>query len=98
MNTEDFGIFKDLLSDMFPGFKPCYVLENDINPQIEQIILKKHLNLKPEFIERARDLYSMVQDRFGVCLLGPTLSGKTQLIHILADALDLRFQNEKTRI
>jgi len=45
-------------------------------------------------VEKINELYSLMQNRFGVCVLGPTLAGKSTVINILESSLNKLYKDE----
>lgn len=60
-----------------------------------EILKQKKLTLNQFIIEKVIDLYSLLQNRFGICLLGPTLSGKSTIIKLLQHTLNRIHEQDK---
>ena len=84
----DLQYFETLLKDMFPGFAPAYVYEVDIREHVLATFKQNHLHANEALLEKVLSLYALVQNRFGVCLLGATLTGKSSVIQLLKDTLN----------
>lgn len=66
-----------VLSDLFPGVE---IPEHDygrFKEEIEDVILKRGLQIVPAQIMKIIQLYETMEVRHGVMLVGPTGAGKT---------------------
>ncbi|KAI8807084.1 dynein heavy chain and region D6 of dynein motor-domain-containing protein [Cladochytrium replicatum] len=85
--TQDIGLFRGIVSDLFPNVKlpkPDYAI---LEAALEQTCAKLHLQLVPSFVEKIIQLYEMMLVRHGYMLVGEPFSGKTSAYRVLADAM-----------
>eukprot|EP00505_MAST-04D_sp_SCG-Rhode-Island_P000545 Stramenopile-MAST_4_protein_545 len=84
---QDLPLFHGIVKDLFPGVKVPYndygSLEQAIKKQIDIMGLQPH----PAFIVKAIQLFETQNVRFGVCIVGPTGSGKTTAYQVLQSAM-----------
>ncbi|XP_018800561.1 PREDICTED: dynein heavy chain 6, axonemal [Bactrocera latifrons] len=92
--AEDAGLFRGILSDLFPGVE----LPDSSHPDLEEGMIEglKLKNLQPVAItlRKGIQLYETMCVRWGVMLVGPTGGGKTAVLHNLAFALNYLYENE----
>lgn len=92
--AEDAGLFRGILSDLFPGVE----LPDSSHPDLEEGMIEglKLKNLQPVAItlRKGIQLYETMCVRWGVMLVGPTGGGKTAVLHCLAFALNYLYENE----
>ncbi|KAJ3216110.1 Dynein heavy chain 6, axonemal [Dinochytrium kinnereticum] len=84
--TEDVGLFRGILTDLFPG---TIVAEKDLEVlalSIKEVMSERKLEIVNTFVSRVCQLYETMKIRHGVMLVGPTGGGKTTCYEILRDA------------
>ncbi len=84
----DLEYFQVLLKDMFPGFAASYVHEHDIRPEVLSALAAQGLHYNAALVEKIFSLFALLQSRFGVCLLGATVTGKSTAVRVLKEALN----------
>ena len=87
--SEDIGLFKGILSDLFPGI---FVPERDFGTlvgTVKAVMLKKQLEVVDGFVSRICQLAETMRIRHGVMLVGPTGGGKTVCYEILQEAMTI---------
>ena len=86
--AEDIGLFKSLLSDVFPGAEASTIELGQLKAEI--IKLTNECNLVPglDWVEKQLQLYATQSVRHGVMIVGPSGSGKTVAWKILLEAME----------
>ncbi|XP_044001725.1 dynein axonemal heavy chain 12 [Aphidius gifuensis] len=91
--SHDVPLFEGIISDLFPGIElpaPNYdVLLNSVK------IIADRKNLQPVdgFLLKIIQTYEMMIVRHGFMLVGDPFGGKTSVLHTLAEALTLMYEN-----
>ncbi|KNC97013.1 uncharacterized protein SPPG_09508 [Spizellomyces punctatus DAOM BR117] len=101
--AEDIGLFRGILSDLFPGVS---IVEQDYGAlvaTIKEVMIEKKLEVVDNFVTRICQLFETNKIRHGVMLVGPTGGGKTTCYQVLQEACtrlqergDVQFQAIKT--
>ncbi|KAI8818687.1 dynein heavy chain and region D6 of dynein motor-domain-containing protein [Fimicolochytrium jonesii] len=84
--AEDIGLFRGILSDLFPGI---IIVEQDYGAlvaTIKEVIIERKMEVVDSFVTRICQLYETNKIRHGVMLVGPTGGGKTACYEILQEA------------
>ncbi|KAI8907759.1 dynein heavy chain and region D6 of dynein motor-domain-containing protein [Powellomyces hirtus] len=84
--AEDIGLFRGILSDLFPGVG---IKEQDYGAlvaTIKEVIIEKKMEVEESFVTRICQLYETNKIRHGVMLVGPTGGGKTACYQVLQEA------------
>nr|KAJ3422838.1 Dynein heavy chain 6, axonemal [Polyrhizophydium stewartii] len=84
--SEDIGLFRGILSDLFPG---VLVPERDFGAlvaAVKEVMIERELEVVDGFISRVCQLSETMRIRHGVMLVGPTGGGKTTCYEVLQDA------------
>ncbi len=87
--SNDLPLFKGITQDLFPGVElpvPDYRL---LSWAVRQTCASRLLQPKDEFLDSIIQLTETVAVRHGLMVVGETCSGKTQVIHTLAQAMTL---------
>jgi dynein heavy chain, axonemal len=86
--SQDIGLFKGILSDLFPG---VVVPDRDFGTlvnAVKEAMLEKQLEIVDLFVSRVCQLAETMRIRHGVMLVGPTGGGKTTCYEILQAAMN----------
>ncbi|KAK9514800.1 hypothetical protein VZT92_025488 [Zoarces viviparus] len=99
--SHDIPLFNGITSDLFPGIS-LPVADYKLFLEAAEECCKKH-NAQPTqvFFEKMIQTYEMMIVRHGFMLVGESFSGKTKVLHVLADTLTLmkeRGDGEEERI
>ena len=86
--ANDAVLFNGILSDLFPGVDLPEPERGELQQAIEQCMIDRNLQPVPELVLKTLQLYETMVVRWGVMLVGPTGSGKTTVLHILANAFE----------
>ncbi|KAJ3032226.1 Dynein heavy chain 6, axonemal [Rhizophlyctis rosea] len=84
--SEDIGLFRGILMDLFPGVT---VVERDFGllvAIIKEIMEERKLEVVDGFVNRVCQLFETNRIRHGVMLVGPTGGGKTTCYEVLQEA------------
>ncbi|OAJ44270.1 hypothetical protein BDEG_27524 [Batrachochytrium dendrobatidis JEL423] len=84
--SEDIGLFKGILLDLFPG---VVVPDRDFGAlvkAVEAVLHERDLDVVENFVSRVCQLSETMQIRHGVMLVGPTGGGKTTCYETLQEA------------
>lgn len=85
--SDDAVLFKGILSDLFPGVQLPGAEFGDLQRSIESCMTARNLQTVPALVTKCIQLYETMRVRWGVMQVGPAGSGKTSVLHTLADAL-----------
>ena len=85
--TNDIPLFRGICADLFPGVKLPVPDYGPLIPTIRSVCDRKNLMQKEEFVRAVVQLYETVMVRHGLMVVGETISGKTNIIHTLAEAM-----------
>uniref|UniRef100_A0A3Q3XPW2 Dynein heavy chain hydrolytic ATP-binding dynein motor region domain-containing protein n=1 Tax=Mola mola TaxID=94237 RepID=A0A3Q3XPW2_MOLML len=85
--SHDIPLFNGIITDLFPGIS---LPKADYQVKAAEACCKNH-NVQPTqvFLQKMIQTYEMMIVRHGFMLVGEPFSGKTTLIHVLADTLTL---------
>ncbi|OCT58631.1 dynein heavy chain 12, axonemal [Xenopus laevis] len=87
--SHDIPLFNGITSDLFPGI---VLPEADYQKLLEcahECCRRHNVQPVPVFLEKMIQTYEMMIVRHGFMLVGEPFSGKTKVLHILADTLSL---------
>ena len=85
--AEDIGLFRGILSDLFPGI---VVPERDFGTlvgAVKDVMKQRQLEIVDLFVSRICQLAETMRIRHGVMLVGPTGGGKTTCYEVLQAAM-----------
>ncbi|XP_071484907.1 dynein axonemal heavy chain 12-like [Diadema antillarum] len=91
--SHDIPLFEGIISDLFPGITLPKADYQVFMEAVLEICEKRNLQPVDSFKEKLIQTYEMMIVRHGFMLVGEPFAGKTQVLHVLADALTLL--NEK---
>jgi dynein heavy chain 1, cytosolic len=86
--AHDVAVFETLLKGVFPGIEMPMVEEEALRSRIVQLAEERGLVAHKGWIEKALQLYQVMQLRHGVMLVGPSGTGKSSAWRVLLDALE----------
>uniref|UniRef100_A0A182JL82 AAA+ ATPase domain-containing protein n=1 Tax=Anopheles atroparvus TaxID=41427 RepID=A0A182JL82_ANOAO len=86
--ANDAILFNGILGDLFPGVDLPQPERGELQTAIERCMVERNLQPVPELVLKTLQLYETMVVRWGVMLVGPTGSGKTTVLHILASAFE----------
>ncbi|RNF10243.1 dynein heavy chain 7, axonemal isoform X1 [Trypanosoma conorhini] len=87
--TQDVGLFKGIVSDLFPGVQlpePDYV---HMHNSLVKVCEARNLQLTEYFEIKVRQTYEMIVVRHGMMLVGFSFGAKTKVLQCLSEALGL---------
>lgn len=84
--AEDIGLFRGILSDLFPGITIVEQEYGALVATIKEVMIERHLEVVDSFVTRICQLYETNKIRHGVMLVGPTGGGKTTCYQVLQEA------------
>nr|CCA18047.1 PREDICTED: dynein heavy chain 7 putative [Albugo laibachii Nc14] len=106
--TQDLPLFRGIIADLFGDLECVNPHDDSLAATITSVCLKGVL-LRPEpspsiplvcsasFREKMMQIYQTVQIRHGLMIVGHTMSGKTCMIHTLAQAINACFYQSKVQ-
>ncbi|XP_052869496.1 dynein axonemal heavy chain 6 [Anopheles cruzii] len=86
--ANDALLFNGILSDLFPTVELPEPERGELQTAIEQCMIERNLQPVPELVLKTLQLYETMVVRWGVMLVGPTGSGKTTVLQMLASAFE----------
>ncbi|KAM6256904.1 dynein axonemal heavy chain 12 [Porphyrio hochstetteri] len=87
--AHDIPLFMGITSDLFPGIKPPDADYNDFLECARECCIQHNVQPVKTFLEKMIQTYEMMIVRHGFMLVGESFSGKTKVLHVLADTLSL---------
>ena len=85
--SEDEILFNAIVGDLFPGVEVPAQDFGDLKVAIEECTLRANLQKHPDFVLKVIQLFETFNVRFGVMLVGPTGSGKSEIYRMLQAAM-----------
>uniref|UniRef100_A0A8C5R657 Dynein axonemal heavy chain 12 n=1 Tax=Leptobrachium leishanense TaxID=445787 RepID=A0A8C5R657_9ANUR len=87
--SHDIPLFNGITSDLFPGIQLPEADYKDLLACAHECCVKHNVRPEHVFLEKMIQTYEMMIVRHGFMLVGEPFSGKTKVLHVLADTLSL---------
>ncbi|KAM4720749.1 dynein axonemal heavy chain 12 [Rhinophrynus dorsalis] len=87
--SHDIPLFNGITSDLFPGIQLPEADYKDLLLCAHECCSKHNVQPTNVFLEKMIQTYEMMIVRHGFMLVGEAFSGKTKVLHVLADTLSL---------
>ncbi|NXK86097.1 DYH7 protein, partial [Formicarius rufipectus] len=87
--SHDIPLFMGITSDLFPGISLPEADYNDFLECANECCIRHNVQPVTTFIQKMIQTYEMMIVRHGFMLVGESFSGKTKVLHVLADTLSL---------
>jgi dynein heavy chain len=84
---QDVPLFLSLIDDLFPGVKADKATFPEVEAAMEKQVKERGLQAHPSWMSKCVQLYETYQVRHGIMVVGPTGSGKSTIMDVLAGAL-----------
>ncbi|CAI5743819.1 unnamed protein product [Peronospora destructor] len=86
--SNDVPVFETLLKGVFPGTKAHRIEDDNLRAKIVELATKANYVANEQWVEKALQLYQVMQLRHGVMLVGASGTGKSSTWHVLMDAME----------
>jgi dynein heavy chain 1 len=86
--AHDIPVFEKLLKGVFPGTNTQAIQEDELRRKVIQVAQSNGYVVHNEWVEKAMQLFQVMQLRHGVMLVGPSGSGKSSAWRVLLEALE----------
>ncbi|KAI9986672.1 hypothetical protein PInf_025627 [Phytophthora infestans] len=87
--SNDVPVFETLLKGVFPGTEAHRIEEDDLRARIIELAKKNNYVANDQWVEKALQLYQVMQLRHGVMLVGASGAGKSSAWRVLMNAMEL---------
>lgn len=87
--AHDVPVFETLLKGVFPGTETHRIQEDVLRTKVIALAQQSNLVAHEQWVEKALQLYQVMQLRHGVMLVGPSGTGKSAAWRVLLEALEL---------
>ncbi|CBZ28360.1 dynein heavy chain, point mutation [Leishmania mexicana MHOM/GT/2001/U1103] len=94
--SQDVGLFRGIVSDLFPGVQLPVPDYDDMHNALVAVAAQDNLQLTTYFEEKICQTYEMICVRHGMMLVGYSYGGKTKGLQSLAAALEVMEQTNKS--
>ena len=85
---EDLSLFNAILQDLFPGKELPVVEYEELLNAMRAVMLRERKQEDDRLFTKILQFYETLNVRFGVMIIGPTLSGKTTLHTTLKSSMN----------
>ena len=92
---DDVGLFKGITSDIFPKTKKPEITRKILQEELEKTCRKNKWQPTPWLINKALELYEMLQVQHGIMIIGRPLTCKSVIWVILSESLTNLFEEKK---
>ncbi|CAH0489695.1 unnamed protein product [Peronospora farinosa] len=86
--SNDVPVFETLLKGVFPGTEAHRIEDDNLRAKIVELATKANYVANEQWVEKALQLYQVMQLRHGVMLVGASGTGKSSAWRILMDAME----------
>ncbi|RLN69358.1 hypothetical protein BBJ29_000235 [Phytophthora kernoviae] len=86
--SNDVPVFETLLKGVFPGTEAHRIDEGKLRAKVVELAKKGNYVASDQWVEKALQLYQVMQLRHGVMLVGASGSGKSSAWRVLMDAME----------